>query len=125
MHKGDTLVVVGEDCAFYPDQVIFCDPRDFGPLLHEIHHPKVVVEVLSRSTADWDRGGKFDHYRELASLREYVVVHTERQVVDLYARQEDGSWLLTRHGPGEAMALASVGVSVSVGALYEAVAGGG
>jgi Uma2 family endonuclease len=58
---------------FYPDLVVTCEPddlksRDF------IEHPKVIVEVLSPSTASYDRGDKFKYYRQIPSLQEYVLV---------------------------------------------------
>lgn len=121
VHKGDTLVAVSEDTAFYPDLVVFCDPRDMGQEHMKVRHPKVIVEVLSPSTADWDRGGKFDAYRELGSLEQYVVVHSERDAVDLYTRQDDGAWRLTRHLSGEGVPLSALELEVPVDQIYEGV----
>jgi Uma2 family endonuclease len=54
-----------------------------------------MVEVLSPSTADYDRGGKFAHYRRLASLQEYVLISQDRPLVEHYVRQDSDQWLLS------------------------------
>lgn len=79
----------------YPDVVVVCDePRfedaDVDTLLNSI----VLVEVLSPSTADYDRGEKFEHYRTLESLQAYLLVAQERCHVVYYTRQQDNTWLL-------------------------------
>ena len=56
-------------------------------------NPKVLVEVLSPSTADYDRGGTFTHYRRLASLQEYVLISQDRPLVEHYVRQGQDEWL--------------------------------
>ena len=57
-------------------------------------NPLVLVEVLSPSTADYDRGGKFEHYRTLPSLQAYLLVAQEQCHVVHYTRQQDNTWLL-------------------------------
>lgn len=81
---------------FYPDVTVVCgDPRFHpeDPKRTTITNPVVVVEVLSSSTEGFDRGGKFDHYRRMESLREYVLVEQVRQGVQTFFKQADGSWL--------------------------------
>ena len=58
-------------------------------------NPRLIVEVLSPSTEAYDRGDKFDRYRQLESLEEYVLVSVEARRVETFFRQADGVWLLT------------------------------
>jgi len=53
-----------------------------------------VVEVLSDSTAAFDRGTKFAHYQQLDSLSEYVLIEPERPSIDVFRRTAEGSWIL-------------------------------
>ncbi|HMB92827.1 MAG TPA: Uma2 family endonuclease [Rhodothermales bacterium] len=79
----------------YPDVTVVCgearfDDEKFDTLLN----PTILFEVLSESTSDYDRGGKFGHYRKLASLQEYVLVDQERVYAEHHTRQPDNRWLL-------------------------------
>lgn len=58
-------------------------------------NPTLLVEVLSKSTASYDRGEKFEHYRKLASLTEYLVIAQNKYHVEHYQRQLDNRWLLS------------------------------
>ncbi len=78
----------------YPDLAVVCgrlqtDLDDDAT----ITNPILLVEVLSPSTEAWDRGEKFKHYRQLASLGEYLLVSQEPPMLELYPRQADGRWL--------------------------------
>ena len=77
----------------YPDVAMVCgraelDPRDRTAVLN----PSVLVEVLSPSTAGYDRGAKFAHYRHISSLRHYVVIDGDQGAVEVFTRREDGTW---------------------------------
>lgn len=81
----------------YPDVVVVCgDPvladNEFKDTLL---NPIVLVEVLSKSTAGYDRGEKFEHYRQIPSLAEYLLVAQEKHHVERSARQPDNQWLLS------------------------------
>ena len=58
-------------------------------------NPILLAEALSPSTEAYERGRKFEHYKTIDSLREYLLIATDRVHGDLYTRQEDGRWLLT------------------------------
>lgn len=90
---------IARSCHFvYPDLSIVCGPpqfdaRDSG---HQtVTNPRVVAEVLSPSTESYDRGSKFDSYRELESFEEYVLIAQDRPAVETFFRQADGTWLFT------------------------------
>lgn len=82
-----------DESYFYPDALVVCGP----PTTQNGHrdtitNPQVIVDVRSPSTMDYDRGEKFARYRQLDSLREYLLVAQDRPHVEHYSRQDDGSW---------------------------------
>jgi Uma2 family endonuclease len=82
--------------ATYPDVSVICgdlklDEQDRDAIVNA----SVILEVLSKSTESYDRGKKFDLYRELDSFREYILVSQDEPQIERFVRQEDGSWLLT------------------------------
>lgn len=81
--------------------------------------PVLVAEVLSPSTAAFDRGLKFTHYRVLPSLQEYVLIDTERPSVEVFRRDADGRWVLYPYGPGETVEFSSAGMKMPLAAIYE------
>jgi Uma2 family endonuclease len=77
--------VEAADCFFYPDVVVTCDARDrLTP--DYVSHPLLVAEVLSESTAAFDRGRKFAAYRKLESLQDYVLVDLAAQRIEVFRR---------------------------------------
>ncbi len=82
----------------------------------------LIVEVLSPSTEAWDRGGQFQNYRQIDSLREYVMVASDKPLVETYLRQQDGTWVLNAVGGLEARArLVSLGVELDLAEVYSGV----
>jgi Uma2 family endonuclease len=85
-------------------------------------NPILILEVLSASTKDYDRGGKFEHYRKLASLREYVLVAPDECHVEHFVRQSDDRWLLSEtNDQDDVLALASISCQLNVRDVYEKV----
>jgi Uma2 family endonuclease len=130
--NGGPCVVVTSDMRLkvsvtglytYPDVVIVCAPPEFEDDRQDVLlNPQVVIEVLSDSTESYDRGAKFRHYQQVASLREYVLVAQNVPVCDRFVRQSDDNWLLTTvSGLGAELALATVPVRVSLAAVYAGV----
>ncbi|MBK7676330.1 MAG: Uma2 family endonuclease [Candidatus Accumulibacter sp.] len=106
------------DCFFYPDVVVTCDPRDrLTP--DYVSHPLLVAEVLSESTAAFDRGRKFAAYRKLESLQDYVLVDLAAQRIEVFRRDVENRWVLYDYGPEDQVELASLGLHLSVEALLE------
>lgn len=123
-YAADMRVQVPEaDYFTYPDLIVVCEE----PQLADAHHdtllnPTVLIEVLSPSTADYDRGRKFEYYRHLASLREYLLVAQDRVHVEHYTRQDDRSWRLTETDDPEAeLHLPSIGCTLRLREVYEKV----
>ncbi len=114
------LHVDAADAYFYPDVMVTCSKADAAdPMIKR--EPVLVVEVLSPSTAAFDRGDKFAAYRNLASLREYLLVDTESRRCDLYRMGADGLWVLHPFAPEASVLLDSVALSMSAQALWDEV----
>ncbi len=108
------------DSFFYPDVFVTCHPGDAGePLMKR--QPTLIVEVLSDSTAAFDRGAKFAHYRQLPSLKEYVLIETERMAIDVFRRDGDGQWAFHPFSAGQTLDLASIDFRCPMSAIYEDV----
>lgn len=84
-----------------------------------IVNPKVIVEVLSPRTEEYDRGEKFEHYKRIPSLRQYVLVAHDRRAIDVWTRSAGDDWKQSSYGPGQAAALESVAARIDVDAAYE------
>jgi Uma2 family endonuclease len=106
----------------YPDVQVICGAIEcFGDERDTVVNPKVIIEVLSKSTERYDRGDKFAFYREIPTLAEYVLVSYWQPLVERFVRQQDG-WLLTEtRGLTTAVELAAIGVSVPLDEIYRDV----
>ena len=115
------LRVEAVDAFFYPDVMVSCDSRDHAAGQF-IAHPTLIVEVLSESTAAFDRGDKFAAYRTLPSLQEYVLVDIPSRRVESFRRTADHDWLFHEHRPdlGDCH-FPALGVSIPFGEIFENV----
>lgn len=83
------------DLFTYPDVVVTCEqPRFEDNVLDTLVNPQVIIEVVSDSTESYDRGKKFEHYRCVELLREYLLVAQDRAHIDRYVRGDYGLWAL-------------------------------
>ena len=91
----DVRLAVQDDFHYtYPDVVVSCDPGDRrDPYL--IRQPVLIVEVLSPSTAEYDRSRKFNQYKKIPSLRHYILVSQTAWVLEWFRRDEAGQWIYT------------------------------
>lgn len=89
------LFVAAADAYFYPDVVVSCSPADTqDPKLTVLTEACLVVEVLSESTAGFDRGKKFAAYRQLPTLAEYVLIDPDQKSVEVFRKNAQGVWEL-------------------------------
>ena len=107
----------------YPDLSVVC-----GPLVRVegtndvIANPSVIFEVLSPSTADYDHGKKFAIYREIPTLKDYLLVHSEEAFVEHFTLQPDGSWILRDHkGIDAVVEIPNIQCSIKLKELYDRV----
>jgi Uma2 family endonuclease len=115
---GQKVATVRTGAYHYPDASVWCGPpvRDAADD-HAFSNPTVLFEVLSPSTEDYDRGGKFRHYRTLASLQEYVVISLQPRTVERHRRLPTGEWLLTEVTEG-GLELRSIGITLDVATFW-------
>jgi Uma2 family endonuclease len=117
----DTKVhVAAANSYFYPDVLVTCDAVDHANRLIK-SNPKLLVEVLSPSTAAYDRGDKFARYRLIDALQEYMVVDIDSRRTDIYRKGTDGLWVLHPFEAGQAIHLASVGLDIGAEQLFAEV----
>jgi Uma2 family endonuclease len=109
---------VADEAVFYPDLFVTCDPADLKTD-RVFRAPTLVVEVLSESTQAYDRGLKFVAYRQLASLREYVLIDPDTRRVEVFRRNERELFELHDQTGRADMHLASVDVTLPMGLLFE------
>ena len=114
------LQVARANSYFYPDVLVTCDAADHASRLIK-SNPKLVVEVLSPSTAAYDRGDKFAHYRLIDALQEYVVVDIDSRRTDIHRKGADGLWVLHPFEAGQAVHLSSVALDISAEQLFAEV----
>ena len=120
--EGVKVRIALADAALYPDVFVTCAAQDAGPEAELFKTaPVLVAEVLSESTAAYDRGLKFELYQQIAGLEEYLLIEQDRRHVDLFRKNDQGLWVLHPAGPGDVIRLASVGVDLQVDGLYEDV----
>ena len=107
---------------FYPDVIVVCgEPRFEDDTFDTLLNPILVVEVLSPSTAAFDRGEKFEHYKQLASLQEYILISQDRVRVEHY-RCEGTQWTHNRFQHLEdTLSLTSIECEVPLRAIYRRV----
>lgn len=120
-YDADLRVRTPSGLATYPDVTVICGPieRDAGDP-QAVTNPALIVEVLSRSTEEYDAGDKFEHYKTLGSLQQYVLVSYRERSVDVWTRGEDAAWHKSVVREGETAHLA-IDARLDVRELYEAV----
>ena len=106
------------DVSAHPDASVVCgqletDPDDPDAIVN----PLVVIEVLSPSTEEYDRGEKLDAYQQLASLQEVVFVAHDEHRIDV-VRREGAGWVTRSYRPDQAAELTSIGCTVDVSDVY-------
>ncbi len=122
VHSSDMRVQPSPIAYFYPDVVVACnEPRFEDDVFDTLLNPVVIVEVLSPSTAAYDREEKFTHYKQLASLQDYILVAQHKFSVEHYRRQ-DQYWEHTElRAPEDMLILAAIECKISLHDIYRRV----
>ena len=112
--------VPGKSIYFYPDLSVTCAKPTFRDAEFDtLTNPTVIVEILSASTENYDRGVKFEHCRALESLRHYVVVHPDQTFIEHWSLGPDHRWVLDELRGGEALLhLAAVDAVIPLAEIY-------
>ncbi|HEX2906167.1 MAG TPA: Uma2 family endonuclease [Phototrophicaceae bacterium] len=121
--QSDMRVQVRHNVFFYPDLVVVCGTALYREgSRNTLLNPGVIIEILSASTEDYDRGRKFKYYRELSDLHDYLLVAQNQCQVEHYTRQTAESWLLTvLSQPEDTIRLPSLDFSLPMGDIYQKV----
>jgi len=118
------LYIEKEEIYVYPDVMVVCGKREFKKYksLENLLNPILIVEILSDSTADFDKGRKFEHYRTIASFKEYLLVSQKNKQIMRYTKQSDGSWnLMDFIGDATEIELSSIECSLNTSDIYDKI----
>jgi Uma2 family endonuclease len=123
VYNSDLRVHANEPHYSYPDVTVVCgEPQFLDEKRDTLLNPTVIVEVLSPTTEAWDRGGKFEQYRQRESLQEYVLIAQDRAHVERFTRQPGGQWLLSEvNGLEGTLSLPSLGCELTLSQIYHRV----
>ncbi len=103
----------------YPDVVVSCDPADRRDA-YLLRQPLLIVEVLSPSTAEYDRSRKFTQYQKLASLRHYILVSQTAWVLEWFRRDEAGQWIYTvLSDPADVLEIPDLNLRLPLADVYD------
>lgn len=107
----------------YPDVSVVCGELEYDDVQRDtVVNPTLLIEVLSDSSEAYDRGKKFEHYRQIAALREYVLISQKWPTIERYLRNPDDTWTLTAVlGLDASLHLASLDVTLSLAEVYDRV----
>ena len=111
---------LADDTVLYPDVMVTCDRADLRADL-AMRSPTLLIEVLSPSTQAYDRSQKFALYRQLASLKEYILIDPETLRVEAFRREPDDRWVLVDMSQDAQLDCASVGCAVPMAQVFEGI----
>ncbi|MEG4169881.1 MULTISPECIES: Uma2 family endonuclease [unclassified Microcoleus] len=111
------------NCYYYPDVAVTCDERDTSTTEDFILYPSLVVEVLSPSTAAFDRGDKFADYQTSPSLQEYVLITQAEIKIECFRLNAEGNWVSQIYRQGDELELMSIDFRCQIAQVYQKVPG--
>lgn len=121
VYISDMQLAVDEaEAVFYPDVFVSCDPADLAAE-RTLRHPRVIIEILSDSTAAFDRGEKFAAYRRLSSLAEYALIDPDRRTIDIFRRTPEGDWLLAARDAERGLILNALDFAATPEQVFESL----
>jgi Uma2 family endonuclease len=123
VYASDMRVRTPSGLYTYPDVVVACgEPQFEDDQIDTLVTPTVLIEVLSKSTMAYDRGEKFEHYRAIASLTDYIMVAQDKVLVEHFVRQDDDFWLFSEARLlDQTVSIGSLGCTLSLDAIYERI----
>ncbi|MEZ4684732.1 MAG: Uma2 family endonuclease [Bacteroidia bacterium] len=121
---SDVKVFIDTDTHFlYPDASVVCeDIAYFKGRTDSITNPKIIIEVLSDSTEDYDRGRKFAMYRSIPSFEEYVLISQKKQHVEVFSKKGENIWQIRTYDDADGSCfLESFQIAIPFGEIYSDV----
>lgn len=111
------------NCYYYPDVAVTCDERDTSSTEDFILYPSLIIEVLSPSTASFDRGDKFVDYQTASSLQEYVLITQSEIKIECFRLNAEGNWVSQIYREGDTVEFVSANFSCAINEIYQKVPG--
>jgi len=104
----------------YLDTMVICgDIKTSDDLPNAVTNPILIVEVLSKSTADYDRGDKFFFYQKIASLQEYILIEQDKKQIDIYTRKKN-LWKISRiTSINKILQISSLNIKINLNDIYQ------
>lgn len=124
MFGSDLRIHIPENTLYtYPDFSIICGkPETTDKEEDTIVKPSALIEILSKSTRDYDRGTKFNLYRNIQTLQEYILIDSTKISVEVFKKQEDGKWLLSEFKQvSDSFVISTIGLTLQLSDVYEDV----
>ena len=131
LRKTDTKPYIGDLRLWIPQYRQYTYPEVFliqgQPVFQErrtdtIMNPCLIVEVLSKSTKDYERTDKFRYYRSIAELQEYVLINQYRTEIEHYTKADGNSWLFRAYESSkDKIIFASINIEMTIEDIYEDV----
>ncbi len=113
------VISQNKNIYYYPDVVVSCDSDDQDRF--SLNYPCLIIEVLSPSTEITDKREKLVNYRDLESLKEYVLVSQDETKVEVYRKDNQGNWLMQTLGKDDELHLDSIKLTLTMAEIYEDV----
>ena len=131
LHESSCLVLSSDikvrleeaNCYYYPDVAVTCDERDISSMEDFILYPSLIIEVLSPSTASFDRGDKFVDYQTASSLQEYVLITQSEIKIECFRLNAEGNWVSQTYRQGDTVEFVSANFSCPISEIYQKVPG--
>ncbi len=117
VYNSDIHFKLSESRYVHPDVTVGCDERDRGKK-DNIQHPRLIIEVLSPGTENIDKGEKLEMYLDYPSIEEYMLIGSQKKIVEVYHRDED-TWVSRIYKSGSTIHLKSINVLVPFEDIYE------
>ncbi|MBV9259203.1 MAG: Uma2 family endonuclease [Ktedonobacteraceae bacterium] len=117
VYNSDIHFKLSESRYVHPDVTVGCDERDRSKK-DNIQYPRLIIEVLSPGTENVDKGEKLEMYLDYPSIEEYILIASQKKIVEVYHRDED-TWVSRIYKPGSIIHLKSINVSVPFEDIYE------
>ncbi len=117
------LLVEQVDLYTYPDVMLVCGKIEFVPKrVDTLTNPILIVEVLSESTENYDRGKKFEFYRTIPALQHYLLISQDRVYLEHFQKLEDGRWALTEYNEVEkVLRIEALDFKIALSRIYNKV----
>lgn len=123
--NSENAVAISQSNSYlFPDLTVTCQKPEYlaGPGIAKLINPQLIIEVLSKNTAEYDRTDKFTAYRKLDSFKEYILIDSLRMRIDTYYRETNQYWHIgSYYEPGHEVDIRTLGIKLPIEVFYEDV----